>query len=181
MRRLLALAPLALLAALPARAVTLAGPADAASLTASADAVVRAQVVKQSSDWVRSDPKSGLIVTFVDLKIIESWKGQAAPAATVRVQVPGGAVGDLGQVSQGAAAFEDGEEVVIFLRRRAAEVYEVERWALGKFKVRPDSAGEPRALRTREGVTCRGCRPGEADELSVAALKAKVLAAAEAK
>ena len=160
-------------------AVTLAGPADVASLTATADAVVRAQVVRQTSSWAGGDPRSGLIFTVVELKLLEAWKGRAE--ASVRVQVPGGAVGEIGQISQGAAAFEDGEEVVIFLRRRAAGLFEVERWSLGKFKVRPDSSGEPRALRSRDGVTCRGCRPGEPDELSVAELKSKVQAAAEAR
>lgn len=176
MRSLLAAA---LVASLPSAAVTLQGPADIASLAASADAVLRAQVVKIESAWAGGDPKSGLIVTFVDLRPIEVWKGDRAE--TVRVQVPGGAVGDLGQISQGAATFEAGEEVVVFLQRRAPGTFQVERWALGKFKVRPNAGGEPRALRSRDGITCRECRPGEADELPLAELKAKVLAVREAK
>ena len=89
MRRPLVLAALSLFLAAHAGAVTLEGPADVASLTMAADAVVRGQVVKQTSDWAGGDPASGLIVTTVELKVIESWKGQgASAAATVRVQVP---------------------------------------------------------------------------------------------
>jgi hypothetical protein len=163
----------------PALAVTIQGPADVAALTAAADVVVRAQVVRLQSGWAGGDPQSGVINTQVELKPLETWKG--APSTSLVVLVPGGAVGEIGQIAQGAATFAAGDEVVVFLRRRAGQVFHVERWALGKFLVRPDSAGNPRALRSREGVTCRGCRPGEPDELSLAELKASVLAAQEAK
>lgn len=160
-------------------AVTIQGPADVASLTSAADVVVRARVVRVESGWAGGDPSSGLIVTQAELQPLETWKG--APSATVVVNVPGGSVGELGQVAQGAATFARGDEVVVFLKRRSPDVFQVPHWSLGRFLVRPDSAGNPRALRSREGITCRGCRPGEPDELSVAELKAKVLAAAEAK
>jgi hypothetical protein len=167
---------LILLAAGSAAAVTLRGPADVASLTAAADAVVRAQVVRQQSAWADPGPQSGLIFTTVELQALEWWKG--APSGTVLVRVPGGAVGDLGQLAQGAARFDDGEEVVLFLRR-GPSVYEVERWGLGKFTVRADQAGAAVARRSREGLSCQGCRPGEPDQLSLDELRARVLAAAK--
>ncbi len=164
----------ALLLAASARGVTLQGPADVAALTAAADAVVRGQVLRTTSAWAGGDPKSGLIYTFVDVRPLEWWKGEAS--ASVRVRVPGGAVGELGQVAQGAATFAEGEEVVVFLHKRG-EVFDVERWALGKFVVHGSASGKARAVRSREGVACDACRPGEPDELSVDDLRARVLAA----
>ena len=173
----------ALFAALAAPAVTLRGPADVASLTARADAVVRAQVVKLASAYGDGGASSGLVFTFVTLRPLEWWKG-VAPPHEVAIRIPGGELGELGQVVQGAARFREGEEVVVFLRRlgtqartaQAAgsaprEIYEVARWALGKFSV----AASGRALRTREGLTCEGCSASERDELPLEELRGRVL------
>ena len=159
-----------LLVAFAARGVTLRGPADVASLTSAADAVVRAKVMRTTSGWAGGDPQSGLIYTTVELQPLEWWKG--AGPASVTVRVPGGEVGELGQVAQGAATFARGDEVVVFLKRSGA-VFEVERWGLGKFAVRA-----ARAVRSREGISCRECRPGEADELALDDLRDRVRAAA---
>jgi hypothetical protein len=151
-------------------AATVRGPADVESLTEAADAVVRAQVTRRSSAWA---PGGGQIFTTVTLRPIETWKGEAA--AQVAVLVPGGAVGELSQTVHGAAEFAEGEEVVVFLQRRAPGVFAVERFSLGKFAV----AGEPRrALRDRRFVTCVGCGRSEPDELSLDELRARVLARA---
>jgi hypothetical protein len=151
-------------------AATVRGPADVESLTAAADAVVRARVESRSSAW---SPGGGQIFTKVVLRSIETWKGAAE--AQVTVLVPGGEVGELSQVVQGAAVFGEGEEVVVFLQRRAPGVFAVERLSLGKFAV----TGEPRrALRDRRALSCVGCDPSERDELSLDELRARVLARA---
>ncbi|MGZ6124659.1 MAG: hypothetical protein ACXWLR_06845 [Myxococcales bacterium] len=152
-------------------AATVRGPADVESLTDAADAVVHAQVARRSSAWA---PGGGQIFTTVVLRSLEIWKGEAA--AEVVVLVPGGEVGELSQVVQGAAVFGEGEEVVVFLRRRGPGVFAVERLALGKFAV----AGEPRrARRDRRFVTCVGCGAGpDGDELSLDELRARVLSRA---
>jgi hypothetical protein len=149
-------------------AATVRGPADVESLTAAADAVVHAQVTRRSSAWA---PGGGQIFTTVVLRPIEIWKGD--PAAEIVVLVPGGEVGELSQTVQGAAAFADGEEVVVFLERRAANVFQVERLSLGKFAV---TAG--RTLRDRRLVSCDGCGPAETDDLSLGELRARVLSRA---
>lgn len=149
-------------------AATVRGPADVESLTAAADAVVHAQVTRRSSAWA---PGGGQIFTTVVLRPIEIWKGD--PAAEIVVLVPGGEVGELSQTVQGAAAFEENEEVVVFLRRRASGVFDVERLSLGKFAV----MGKPgRALRDRRLVSCVGCGSSEPDELPLDELRARVLA-----
>lgn len=152
-------------------AATVRGPGDVASLTAAADVVVHAQVVRRSSAWGAG---GGQIFTTVVLRPLETWKGEIE--AQLSLLVPGGEVGDLSQTVQGAAIFRDGEEVVVFLHRRTAGVYSVDRLALGKFAVGAALPSLPkRAIRDRRGLECVGCGPAEADDLSLDELRARVL------
>jgi len=152
-------------------AAAVSGPADVASLTAAADAVVHARVLRQSSGY---GVGGGQIFTTVVLQPIETWKGEIEPQLSVLV--PGGAVGELSQTVQGAAAFRDGEEVVVFLVARTQGVYFVEKLALGKFAVGAALPNLPkRALRDRSGLDCQGCGRDEADDLSLDELRARVL------
>ena len=151
-------------------AATLVGPADVESLAAAADAVVYGQVVRRSSAWA---PGGGQIFTTVMLRPIETWKG--ASAGEVSVLVPGGELGELSQTVQGVAAFNDAEEVVVFLHRRAPGTYGVERLALGKFVVGAPAGSLKRAHRDRRGLTCLRCDPAESDDLPLEELRARVL------
>ncbi len=143
------------------------GPGDVESLTAASDAVVHAQVVRRTSAWGHG---GGQIFTTVVLRPLETWKG--VPAAEVTVLVPGGSVGDLSQTVHGEAVFAPREEVVVFLHQRAPGVFGVERMALGKFAVNPQSR---RAVRSRSRLECVGCKSAEQDELSLDELRARVL------
>ena len=151
-------------------AATLVGPADVESLAAAADAVVYGQVVRRSSAWA---PGGGQIFTTVVLRPIETWKG--ASAGEVSILVPGGELGELSQTVQGAAAFSDAEEVVVFLHGRAPGTYGVERLALGKFVVGAPAGSLKRAHRDRRGLTCLRCDPAESDDLPLEELRARVL------
>lgn len=146
------------------------GPADVESLTAAADVVVHAQVVARKSGFGRG---GGQIFTSVTLRPLETWKGEILPQLSVLVE--GGESGELSQTVQGAALFVDGEEVVVFLARRAQGVYSVSRMALGKFAVGAALPTLPkRALRDRRGLECQGCGP-EQDDFSLDELRARVL------
>jgi hypothetical protein len=153
-------------------AAVVRGPADVESLTAAADAVVHAQVVKRTSAYGVS---GGQIFTTVVLKTLSTWKGAIEPQVSVLVE--GGEVGELSQTTSGAAAFRDGEEVVVFLVRRTSGVYSVARLALGKFAVGAPAGLPKRALRDRRGLECLGCG-AEQDDFSVDELRTRVLAKA---
>ena len=146
------------------------GPGDVPSLTAASDAVVHAQVVRRTGAWGKG---GGQIFTTVVLHTLETWKGE--PASEVSVLLAGGDVGQLSQTVQGSAQFQDGEEVVVFLRRRGNGLFSVERFALGKFAVGAPAGLPKRALRDRRGLDCQGCGPEEADDFSLAELRARVL------
>jgi hypothetical protein len=139
------------------------GPADVASLTRASDSVAQAEVVSSESHWV-----DGQIFTTVRLRAAEALKGAIEPE--FRVLVEGGAIGQFVQTVQGVAAFQPGEQVVVFLHRRTTGVYSIEHLALGKFTVQ---AG--RALRDRRGLECVGCAASEPDALPLEDLRAQVL------
>jgi hypothetical protein len=121
-----------------------AAPASAALFRAAtveeaartSDAVVRGTVIGASSRYA---PGSDRIVTDVRVAVASAWKG--APGATVTITIPGGRVGDLGQLVDAAPRFAQGEEVVVFLARRR-EAWRVNGLALGKWKV-SGSTAEP--------------------------------------
>jgi hypothetical protein len=151
-------------------ATTIQGPADVEALTRSADVVVHGRVV-----GARSHPGSGggLIFTEVSVVPIDWWKG-AGSQGPIAVRVEGGTVGDVGQTVAGAAAFVTGDEVVVFLRRIATNLYDVERFGLGKFLVKPGAGGRLRATRDRSQVSCVGCGVAEKDDFAFEDLRERV-------
>ncbi|MGF1465035.1 MAG: hypothetical protein ACFCGT_02775 [Sandaracinaceae bacterium] len=60
---------------------------------------------------------AGRIVTEVDLRIEETWKGSAAPGAIVPVVRLGGVIGDIGMRVEGEPALVEGRRYVVFLTR----------------------------------------------------------------
>jgi len=125
-----------LLASGPALAA-LAVPASVEELARSSDAVVRGRVVKVAARW-SSDGKR--FSTYAEVEPSSVWRGSAPPRVTV--VVPGGVVGNIGQRVDGAPAFAEGEEVVLFVAA-AGPAFRVQGLAQGKFAVvngvaRPD-------------------------------------------
>src|SRR5262249_55709368 len=84
---------------------------DVVALTRASQCVVRARVTSVSSQ--RSP--SGRITTSVEL---EPWAGP--DVQTLRMFIPGGVVGEIGQRVEGAPSFAAGEEVVLFLAARGS-------------------------------------------------------------
>jgi hypothetical protein len=121
------------------------------------------------------------IVTDVELEVAEAYKG--APAHTVVVTQPGGVVGPVGQLVEGVARFEPGEEVVAFLEAHGPR-YALTGLAQGKFVVDRSRAGEPTAGQAPavEALFLDPCTGQEVRwaplTLPLATLKAKVRAPA---
>jgi hypothetical protein len=120
---------------LPARA-SLVLALDLPTLVTRADHVAVVDVVSVKSDW---DAHHEQILSTVDLVVVESWKGGAAPGSHLTVVQPGGTVGDLTQVVHGITHFAAGERAVVFLAGRA-EHASVVGMAQGKRQVRRDAA-----------------------------------------
>src|SRR5207248_142499 len=151
-------------------ATTIHGPADVEALTSSADAVVHGRVAGMRS---HRGSEGGLVFTEGSIAPIAWWKG-AGGQNLIAVRVEGGTIGDIGQTVAGAPAFSSGDEVVVFLRRIATGLYDVERFGLGKFLVKPGAGGRLRATRDRSHVSCVGCGAAEEDDLGLDDLRERV-------
>jgi len=124
----------------PARA-SLVLALDLPSMVTRADHVGVVDVVSVKADW---DAKHEQILSTVDMVVVESWKGGAAPGSHLIVVQPGGTVGDLTQTVHGMTRFVAGERAVVFLAGRP-ERASVVGMAQGKRLVRRD-AGSGRML-----------------------------------
>ncbi len=107
------------------------------SLARASDAVVRGKVRRHAARWA-----GGRILTDVEVRVSEVWRGHGP--ARLTVTVPGGEVGPIGQIVAGAPSFRDGEDVALFLVRGPAGAYGVTGLGLGKFSLagrtaRPDA------------------------------------------
>jgi hypothetical protein len=84
-------------------------------LVSASDQIVVARAVAQSSRY-RSDGQR-VIVTDVELRVIESLKGNTKPGATLVSTQLGGSVGNLGLNVPGEASFPMDRSVIVFLER----------------------------------------------------------------
>src|SRR5207249_4767345 len=88
----------------------------------------------------------GRLFTLVTLSVEEVLKG-ALPAQTIILKEVGGTVGETREVIFGAATFQRGERVLVFLRARPDGSLHSNQLAMGKFRIEVDAAGLPRAVR----------------------------------
>lgn len=168
MRKLLLL--LALLVASPALAAQ-AVALSVEALASSTDSVVRGRVLQRSATTSEDGRR---VFTLVDVEVSDTWRGSAP--RTVRVIVPGGVVGNIGQRVEGAPAFAEGEEVVVFLHRAEAGGFRVAGLAQGKYSVAgPTATPDLSQLR----FVGRQVGPGErpAEPMPVAELERRVRSA----
>jgi hypothetical protein len=158
---------------------------DLPTMVSRADHVVVVDVASVKADW---DTRHEQILTTIDLVVVESWKGGAAPASHMTVVQPGGTVGDLTQTIHGMTRFVPGERAVVFLSGRADRANVVgmaqgrrpvhRDGATGRFLVHaPDKAGatfirSPQAT-TPSPVFERQARPMEDLRADVRALAAR--------
>ncbi|HXU03907.1 MAG TPA: hypothetical protein VN903_23255 [Polyangia bacterium] len=109
---------------------------DLPTMVTRADHIAVVDVVSVKADW---DANHEQILSTIDLAVVESWKGGAAPASHFIVVQPGGTVGDLTQTVHGMTRFVPGERAVVFLSGQAGHA-SVVGMAQGKRLVRRDVA-----------------------------------------
>lgn len=149
MRRiaLLAASSLGTLAALPASA-TVVLALDLRELTWRSDRVVVADVVAMRPAW---DGRRERIDTWVELRVVESWKGEVPAGGRVVVRRAGGTVNGITMVVIGEAGFVAGERAVVFLKGPSDRA-QVVGMAQGKRTLRRDAAGRSVAEGTAGGA-----------------------------
>jgi hypothetical protein len=118
----------------PAHATTLA-LLTPDQMTDASDLVVRGTVV---DTWSEYDTNSH-VVTYATVQVTEGYKGTVAAGDFVTVETPGGVVGDVVGVVEGAARYDKGEDVFLFLaEKRFGTSYGTVGMWLGKFTVKPN-------------------------------------------
>ena len=103
---------LLLMAIMAGTAQALMIPVPLDQLTNEAGAILSGRVTEISSAWTDD---GYTIVTDVQLRVTESWRGNMQPGDLVSVQVQGGIVGDIGIRVEHQPTFRPGENVVVFL------------------------------------------------------------------
>lgn len=140
LKRSIALRALVLLTTLLMSGLTAAAqpapPLDASPL------VVHARVGAQRSAW---DVNTGVIVTYVEVEVLENFGASAAPARLVLKQL-GGRVGGVGLWIAGQAAFYPGETALLYLSvNRADATLETTGLARGKLPATAEALAAVRA------------------------------------
>lgn len=128
-------------------------------LAREADLVLSAKVRSVWSQW----DESGLrIYTYVALEPKEFFKGNAAQPELI-VKVRGGVVGEVGQITPGAASFDPGEEVVVFLKETAPDFFTVVGMAQGKFSIErgEGATGKRKVMSNLSGIAFYDIAKGE--------------------
>jgi hypothetical protein len=113
-------------------------PLDLKGLSERAERVVVATVEESTSAWT---PDHSAIYTEVALRVVRPVKGGDKPLDRLLVRREGGTVDGIGMRVHGAAQFEPGEEVLVFLERRGAATYVVG-MAQGKLPISTRSDGK---------------------------------------
>jgi hypothetical protein len=116
---------------------------DLDTLAQKADMVIRAKVLSAQAKKVGENP--GRIMTDIELKSLECWKGTCPEVVTA--VVAGGQKGAVEQRLSGSAQFTPGEECVVFLKAHGRHRFRVLGMAQGKYRLeRNADLGEPVAV-----------------------------------
>ncbi len=110
---------------------------DLRELAHAARVIVRAHCEGLQTQW-----DGGNIWTIYNFTVLETLKG--APPRLLPVRLPGGRIGHLETKVDGVPQFHPGEEVVLFLEQTSGGGTSITSWTQGTFRVRRNSAGEPR-------------------------------------
>ena len=132
-----------LIACARAGATTLV-PLDLKALATRADRVVLGTVEKVESRWTDDHDA---IYTDVSIRVARVYKGALKPGDLLMVRREGGSVGGIGMRVYGAANFQAGEEVVVFVEQRGAAAWAVG-MGQGKLRVTTLPTGEKRVAPT---------------------------------
>jgi hypothetical protein len=115
----------------------------------SAPVIVRGTIGASRADWGKETTGSRRIYTYWDLKLTETLKGAvgAEPGATIQIREMGGEKDGMGMQVSGAAHFDAGEDVVVFLGEKNAESsHDVWGMMMGKYGIKKAADGSEQLI-----------------------------------
>jgi hypothetical protein len=113
--------------------------------------IVRGKVGTTYSDWGRSSDGARRLYTFYELQIEEVFKGQIS-GRSLTMREFGGQKDGVGMEVPGAAKFQPGEDVVVFLSNKNSEgTHDLRGLMMGKYGIQRDADGKE--FLTGPGIT----------------------------
>jgi len=112
---------------------------DLGELTQRSERIVVGEVMAVRSAW---DSKRERILTTVELKVAEAWKGQMPGDRRITIVQPGGVADGIEMRVHGMPSFVAGERAVLFLRGGVSQPQSVVGMGQGKRGLRFDSASK---------------------------------------
>lgn len=110
--------------------------------TVQAQAILIGTCTSIRSEWNEEGTK---IFTYITISPQTVLKGDDIPEELV-IKNLGGVVGDIGMHADGTSVFEEGEEVLLFLRRGTRGLHKVLGLSEGKFSVKTDPDTQRKVL-----------------------------------
>jgi len=152
MRKKLAVAAVVLLLGMGTAGATTLLEMDFSSLAREADAIVVGTVTSVDGEW---DPSLSFVRSNVTVQVERTLRGPEDDTITLRTL--GGFVGGVGQKAEGAAEFNVGERVLVFLTHWEDGTPKVLGYAQGKSRIVRDDLGGERLLGgTADGRSFQG-------------------------
>jgi hypothetical protein len=126
------------LVALPSRA-SMVLAMDLGALTQNAERIVVGEVMSVRSAW---DAKHERILSTIEVRVAELWKGQMPSSGRVTIVQPGGVADGIEMKVHGMPSFLPGERAVLFLRGGAAQPLSIVGMGQGKRGLSFDAASK---------------------------------------
>lgn len=128
-----------------------------------APTIARGRIGAATTDWGR-EGEGRRIFTYWDFQVLETFKGKVEPtqAGQIRIREMGGEKDGMGMQVAGAASFNTGEDVVVFLSERNSEgSHDVWGMMMGKYDVQKSADGEE--VLSGPGISGEGHDHGHGD------------------
>lgn len=135
---------IACLLAIPVAMATTVIPPTFEELADKAELVFVGQMTGSHAEW-RTNGARRVILTFIEFKAEQVWKGEAASSLTL--QFLGGTIGDTTLEVAGVPQFAQGERVILFVQKNGRQYCPLVGVSHGKFGVRKDGTGRDVVVR----------------------------------
>ncbi len=113
--------------------------AEVKALSRGADVILTGKVTKQKSEWAQNKSR---IITKTTIQVDEYIKGNGTKGSVV-INHPGGEVDGVGELYSHMPAFQNNEEVLLFLKKdNKSNDYKVFAGEDGKISLLKDKSGE---------------------------------------
>jgi len=115
-------------------------------MTQSSAGIVTGRVVSVNSQW---DASRKRITTITEFEVSETVKGQLGN--TIRIETPGGTVGDISMRVAGSPQFKVGNEVLLFVGRASQGSLHISGFSQGNFSISTDESTGQKYVKQRTG------------------------------